>query len=110
MNYAPKTISDMFRTHGITIAIGAPMMRIQELALAISLRGDYRVGGGYRGLDHLIEVSIYERVGRLWTTKRTMTAALPNESSDQRQRELAIVSLDNIVAVLEQLLQEGPQS
>lgn len=80
MSYAPKTISDVFRTHGITIAIGAPMMRIQELALAISLKGDYRVGAGYRGLDHLIEVSIYERCGIFWTTKRTMAAALPNEA------------------------------
>lgn len=110
MSHTPATIGDVFRAHGITIAIGAPMMRIQELALAISLNGRHRVGAGYRGLDHLIEVSIYERVGSLWTTKRTMTAALPNEASDQRQRELAIVSLDAIVTTLEQLLQEGPQS
>lgn len=110
MSHTPATISDVFRAHGINTGIAGPVLQIQELALAISLNGRYRVGAGYRGLDYLIEVSIYERVGSLWTTKRTMTTALPHETSDQRQRELAIVSLDAIVATLEQLLQEGPQS
>lgn len=110
MNHTPATISDVLRAHGINTGIVGPALQIQELALTISLSGRQRVGAGYRGLDHLIEVSIYERCGSIWTTKQTMTAALPNEASDQRQRELAIESLDAIVATLEQLLQEGPQS
>lgn len=106
----PLTITDVFRRHGIGTAIIAPVLQLQELALAVSLQGRYRVGAGYRGLDHLIEVSVYEQVGRLWTTRQTMAVALPTRDSDQRQHELAIIDLAGVADVLQELLQEGQPS
>lgn len=112
----PKTVSDVFRRHGISIAIGAPMMNIQELAMAISLLGRYRVSAAYQGRDHLVLVNVWEpRVSDIdphdaWRLLRRLSAALPTEESDQRQRELAIQDLGSIVEVLQELLREGQPS
>ncbi|MGE4534692.1 hypothetical protein [Halomonas sp.] len=107
---AGADIATVFRQHGITIAIGAPVMSIYELAMAVSLNNRYRASAAYYGQDHLFEVTVAEKRGGMWVSTRTMAVALPTHNSDERQRQLATQDLGGIAEVLHELLKEGPAS
>lgn len=103
-------IGTVFREHGIGIAIAAPIMQIQELALAISLNNRYRVSVAYYSQNHRIEATICERLGGMWVAQRTLGATLPTRDSDERQRQMTTQDLGSIADTLRQLLKEGPAS
>lgn len=112
----PKTITDTFRDHGISIAISAPVLQIQELALAVSLQNRYRVSATYQGRDHIVLVTVWERRASdidpddPWRLVRRLAAVLPRQESDEIQRTTAIEDLHDIVHVLTTLLEEGQPS
>lgn len=80
----PQTVTDVFMANGIGTDIIAPLLQIQELALAVSLQRRYQVMTRYHGGAQLYRIHVRDGVGQ-------GTGA--NDNGLQRQHELIEIHL-----------------
>lgn len=70
----PLTITDVFRRHDLGTRILAPVLQIQELAIAVSLQGRYVVSADYCGHRHQL---VLTEAKVLPVPESTATPAIP---------------------------------
>lgn len=108
------TVAQVFRRHGIHIGIGAPIMQLLDLAMAINLAGRHDVNITYERSEarqnggHALVVGAKPRQDA-WTAGTGIRALvdLPTRDSSEDERLASIAQLGEVAESMGQLLQEG---
>ncbi|MDR5867268.1 hypothetical protein [Halomonas koreensis] len=107
----PMTITDVFRRHGMATAVTAPVLQLQELAMAVSLMGRYEVRHVYRGDTHSLHLEVWQTPAGAGTSTVAQVAEhqIPLPHEDYLASE-ALSQLGVAIQCLTAFLMEGQPS
>lgn len=113
MSTPAQRIAHVFQRHGIHIGIGAPLMQIHEIAMAINLAGGHDVHVSYERNraapgGHALVIGTKAEAAE-WTDGSGLRDLiyLPDRHADDAQRHACIQRLGDIATALHQLLEEA---